>query len=111
MNKATLLSDLKSGSPKYYVDCYHYDPFGKDPRPKVDRLNIAKDDATAFANNGAGMPNNDYTKYLGYVRADENLWFLRAPDNSAPGGTVFIRVWMGRGIGLPPTRGSDLSMF
>ncbi|MBN2057602.1 MAG: hypothetical protein JW782_02245 [Candidatus Saganbacteria bacterium] len=96
INSDTLLTGLRSGT--FYLDIYHANPFGRDPRDTTNRLLIAADDAVYGDNSGLGAPPSytlDYSKYLGYITSDNKLFFVRGASESAPGGTVYVRVWSG----------------
>lgn len=86
----TSLMDI-SGS---LIDAYYYNPSGSDPRLTTNRLSLASD---LNAYNTNPIPANDdgssFSVYRGYVSSSNSYYFVRNASDSAPGGTVYIRVW------------------
>jgi hypothetical protein len=102
--KATILANETSVNT--YLDCYHANPTYIDPRTTTNKLNVAADLTTYNTNPGLDPVTFafDYSpgKYHGYITSDDKVFFVRGASDTAPGGTVYIRVWSG----IPNTQSS-----
>jgi len=101
---SSLLTSLRNNGNQ--IETYHSQPVN--PTLTTNRIRIAPDAAAYNSDPGVGPAPGyvlDYSKYLGYVTSDDKMFFVRGASGSAPGGTVWVRVWSG----TPNTAGSYYS--
>ncbi|MBI5400289.1 hypothetical protein HZB07_06800 [Candidatus Saganbacteria bacterium] len=80
------------------LEAYHSNPNGSDPRITTNRIRIAANFEAYNSNSGLGAGPGftlDYARYLGYLTTDNKIFFVRGSSDTAPGGTVYVRIWSG----------------